>query len=139
MAVRHGGHGNLSGSGSVAWSLEKFLPNVPSPLIYDGVLYLVKDGGILTSLDPVTGEVLKQGRLRDALDSYYSSPIAGDGKIYMISTSGKATVLKAGGQWEILASHDFGEDVNATPAIADDRIYVRTREALYCFADSSGD
>lgn len=137
VAVRHGGRGDLTGTDSVVWQLEKFLPNVPSPLIYQDVLYLIKDGGILTALDPQTGNILKQGRLREALDKYYSSPVAADGKVYMISQSGKATVLKAGAQWEVLASHDFGEEVYATPAIVDNRLYIRTRNALYCFARPS--
>ena len=137
VAVRHGGRGDLTDAGNVAWRLEKFLPNVPSPLIYEKVLYLIKDGGILTTLDPDSGKILKQGRLKNALDKYYSSPVAADGKVYMISQSGQATVLKAGAQWEILATHDFEEQVYATPAIVDSRLYVRTRNALYCFADSS--
>ncbi len=137
LAVRPGGRGDLTNSGNIAWTLEKFLPNVPSPLVYEDVLYLVKDGGILTSLDPKTGEILKQGRLRGALDKYYSSPVGADGKLYMIDQSGKATVLKAGGQWEILASNDFGEAVFATPAIIDNRIYIRTRNNLYCFEEST--
>ena len=135
VAVRHGGRGDLTNN--VVWRLDKFLPNVPSPLIYNNVLYLIKDGGILTTLDPTSGEILKQGRLKDALDKYYSSPVAADGKVYMISQSGKATVLKAAAQWEILASHDFEEEVYATPAIVDNRLYVRTRNALYCFQDGA--
>ena len=138
VAVRHGGRGNLTDAGNVAWRLEKFLPNVPSPLIYEGVLYLVKDGGILTTLDAKTGKILKQGRLKGALDKYYSSPVGADGKVYMISQLGKATVVKAGGQWEIIASHDFEDEVYATPAIVDNRIYLRTRNTLYCFEDRAG-
>ena len=63
--------------------------------------------------------------------------MAADGKVYMSSQSGKATVLKAAAQWEILASHDFEEEVYATPAIVDNRLYVRTRNALYCFEDGA--
>ena len=122
----------------MAWRLEKFLPNVPSPLLYEGILYLVKDGGILTTLDAKTGKILKQGRLKGALDKYYSSPVGADDKVYMISQLGKATVVKAGGQWEILASHDFEDEVYATPAIVDNRIYLRTRNTLYCFEDRAG-
>ncbi|MDE0434932.1 MAG: PQQ-binding-like beta-propeller repeat protein [Bryobacterales bacterium] len=132
MAVRHGGRGNLTETDHLVWSLEKFLPNVPSPLIYDNVLYLIKDGGILSTLDPQTGEIFKQGRLRKALDKYYASPVGADGKVYMISQLGQATVLKAGAQWEILTSHDFGEEVYATPAIVENRLYIRTRNTLYC-------
>ena len=137
MAVRPSGRGDITQSGSVAWTLEKFLPNAPSPLVYKGVLYLVKDGGILTSLNPETGEILKQGRLTGALDKYYSSPVGADGKIYMFDQLGKGTVVKAGAQWEVLSSSDFGEEVFATPAIVDDRIYIRTSGNLYCFEQAS--
>ena len=75
---------------NIVWRMQKFLPNVPSPLLYQNVLYLVKDGGIVTSLDPKTGRILKQGRLTGALDTYYSSPVGGAGKVYMISQNGKA-------------------------------------------------
>ena len=116
--------------------MQKFLPNVPSPLIYQGVFYLVKDGGILSSVDPRTGKILKQARLTGALDTYYSSPVAAAGKIYLFSQTGIATVLKADGEWEILASNDMDEQVFATPAIVDNKIYVRTRGALYCFQNN---
>jgi len=136
VAVRHGGGGDLTGA-NVVWRMQKFLPNVPSPLLYEGVLYIVKDGGILTSIDPATGAIHRQARLAGAPGTYYSSPVAGDGKIYTISLEGKATVLRAGAQWEILAVNDLGEEANATPAIAGDRIYLRARNKLYCFAQGA--
>ena len=132
LAIKHGGRGDIS-EGGVVWRMQKFLPNVPSPLIYQGVLYLVKDGGIFSSIDPKTGQILKQGRLTGALDTYYSSPIAAAGKIYLFSQTGMATVLKAGQQWDIVASNAMEDQVFATPAIVDDKMYVRTRSALYCF------
>ena len=98
-------------------------------------MYLVKNGGILTTLDPKTGKILKQGRLRGALDEYYASPVAAAGKVFLLSQSGKATVVEAGANWEILKVNDLEDDSYATPAIVDDRLYVRTRGTLYCFAD----
>jgi outer membrane protein assembly factor BamB len=133
LAVRHGARGDLTGSSSILWRMQKYLPNTPSPLLYEGVMYLIKDGGILTSLDPKTGEILKQGRLPEALDTYYASPVAGAGLIYVLSHHGKLTVLKAGAQWEVLSTSDFAEESFATPAIVDDAVYLRTRSALYCF------
>lgn len=132
LAIRHGGRGDITGT-AIRWRMQKFLPNVPSPLLYRGVLYLVKDGGILTSLHPETGEILKQGRLAGALDTYYSSPVAAAGKIYLFSQNGMATVLRAGGQWEPLASIDMDEPIFATPAFVENRMYLRTRGFLYCF------
>jgi len=132
LAIRHGGRGDLTDT-NVVWRYSKSLPNVPSPLLYQGVLYLVRDGGIATSLDPLTGKVLKQERLRGALEQYYASPVAADGKVFMLSQGGKLSVLRAGANWEVLAVNDMDEECFATPAIADGRIYVRTRSTLYCF------
>src|SRR5579864_6854600 len=136
LAIRHGGHGDLTGT-NVIWSVQKFLPNCPSPLIYQGVMYLVKDGGILTALDPKTGKILKQGRLAGALDTYYASPIGAAGKVFLLSQQGKATVIKAGADWEILAVNDLDDETFATPAILDNKLYLRTRGMLYCFSDKT--
>jgi len=131
-AVRLGGTGDRTASG-VVWRNKKAYPNVPAPLLYKGVLYGVKTGGIITALDPSTGEVLKAGRTEAAMEEYFSSPVAADDKVFLVSESGKVTVLRAGANWEILAVNDLGEECWATPAIADRRIYVRTRRTLYCF------
>jgi outer membrane protein assembly factor BamB len=135
-AVRFGGLGDVT-STNVVWSLKKSYPNIPAPLIYRGIMYLMKEGGIVTSVDPVSGQVLKTGRTPDALEDYYASPVATDGKIFLVSASGKVTVLKAGAQWEILAVNDLGEDCWATPAIAGNNLYLRTRNALYSFAQAA--
>jgi outer membrane protein assembly factor BamB len=132
LAIRHGGRGDLTDT-NVVWRYSKSLPNVPSPLLYRGVLYLVRDGGIATSLDPLTGAVYKQERLKGALEQYYASPVAADDKVLMLSQAGKLSVLKAGAHWEVLAMNDMEDECFATPAIADGRIYVRTRSMLYCF------
>ncbi len=119
------------------WRFEKMLPNTPSPLLYQDVLYLLKEGGILTSLEAATGKEIKRGRLTGALGDYYASPVASDGKLFALSEEGKLTVIKtsgAGGEWEILSVNDFGEAAHATPAFADGKVYVRTHKTLYCFA-----
>jgi outer membrane protein assembly factor BamB len=70
------------------------------------------------------------------MEEYYSSPVAADNKVFMVSESGKVTVLKAAGQWETLAVNDLDEEVWATPAIAHGTIYIRTRNALYAFSEA---
>ena len=135
-AVRLKGSGDLTSS-NVVWSVKKSYPNIPAPLIYRGVMYLMKEGGIVSSVDPINGKILKQGRTPDALEDYYSSPVAADGKIFLVSASGKVTVLKADPQWEILATNDLDEEIWATPAIAGSNLYIRTRNALYSFGASS--
>lgn len=132
LAIRLGGRGDLTESG-IVWQYRKALPNVPSPLLYRGVLYMVKDGGILTALDPLSGAVHKQGRLPGALGRYWASPVAAGGMVYVASGDGVVTVLKAAPKWEVVARNDLGEQVFATPAIGGSRIYVRTRDGLHCF------
>ncbi|HEX2521452.1 MAG TPA: PQQ-binding-like beta-propeller repeat protein, partial [Terriglobia bacterium] len=125
---------NQSPSSDVKWRVTRLLSDVPSILLYKGVLYLVKRGGIATTLSPKTGEILKQGRIKDALASYYASPVAADGKVFFVSEAGRVAVVKAGGNdWKVLAVNDLGEECYATPAIAGGRIYVRTRRSLYSF------
>ena len=118
---------------AVTWRSKKNLPYIPAPLVYDDVLYLVKTGGIITSLDPATGQLLKEGRSRDGLGEYFASPVAADGKIYLANVDGKITVLKAGREWDVLKVNDLGAEVHATPALSSGRLYIRTRDALYCF------
>jgi len=133
MAVRPGGTGNLTKT-NVVWRYRRELPNCPSPLAYRGVIYTVKNGGIVTSLDTQRGQLLKRGRIRGQSD-YYASPVAGDGKVYLAGEQGMVTVLQAAPKWKILSSHDFGERIMATPVIADGSIYLRTDVALYCFRE----
>lgn len=132
IGIRLGGQGDLT-STNVVWRVKKSYPSIPAPLVYRGVMYLMKEGGIVTSLDPVSGQVFKMGRTPDALEDYFASPVAADGKIFLVSASGKVTVLKADAQWEILAVNDLGEECWATPAIARNNLYIRTRNTLYSF------
>lgn len=135
LAIRLGGTGDMTEL-AVKWTYRRSVPQLPSPLVYENVLYMVNDGGVVTSLNPETGAVIQQGRLKGAIDSYYASPVAGDGKLYFTSEKGKVSVLKPGGSLEPVAVNDLLEDVYATPALADGRIYVRTRGTLYAFGGS---
>ncbi|MHC4149588.1 MAG: EF-hand domain-containing protein, partial [Planctomycetota bacterium] len=132
LAIRVGGHGDMTET-NILWQYHRSVPQLPSPLFYKNILYMVNDGGIVTSFNPANGEVFKQGRLRGAVDAYYASPIAADDKIFMIGRSGKVSVLKPDGSLEVLAVNDLKDQCYATPAISDNRIYLRTRSVLYCF------
>jgi outer membrane protein assembly factor BamB len=116
------------------WRYEKsFIGVVPSPLYYESVLYVLKNGGLFTSFNPKTGSVEKAGRLAGAVGGYSSSPVAAEGKIFIASEEGKVTVLKAGGKWDVLQINDLDEGCYATPALAGGNIYLRTNDALYRF------
>ena len=134
LAIRLGGRGDMTEENTV-WQYRRSVPQLPSPLIYKNVLYMLNDGGFVTTFNPADGEVIERGRLRGAGSRFYASPVASDGKIYIISLKGKVTVLKPGGTLEVAAQGDLLEDCYATPAIADGRIYIRTVNTLYCFAE----
>jgi outer membrane protein assembly factor BamB len=110
------------------------LPYVSSPLFYDGRIYLIKTGGMLSSVDAKTGQPYYTQERLDAPGDYYSSPVAGGGRIYLASLDGKLTVVKAGGDKpEILHQAEFGERILASPALVEDNIYLRTQSTLYAF------
>lgn len=120
------------------WRYDKnFTSVIPSTLAYRNVLYLVRNGGILTTHEASTGQVIKSARIPGALGGYSSSPVAADGKVWLASEEGKISVLRAGGDWEVLAVNDLGEECYATPALSGGVIYLRTEEALYAFSSAS--
>lgn len=133
IAIRPGGTGDVT-STHVAWSQFKQLPYIPSPLYLDGYLYLVKNGGLVSCIDAKTGKILSTERIPGP-GNYYSSPVAGDGKIYLISERGDLSVIGTGPEWKVLHRVKFGEDAYATPALVDGCIYLRTNRHLYCFGD----
>jgi outer membrane protein assembly factor BamB len=135
LAVKLGGSGDVTDT-HVLWRYEKSLPDVPTPLVYNNVVFLFRSGGIVTSLDAQTGKVLKQARLTGAIEDYYASPIGVDGKIYIASEHGKVAVLRATGDWEILAINEFDSDIYATPALDAGQMYIRTRNALYAIGSN---
>jgi hypothetical protein len=132
VRTRLGGSGDVTRT-HITWRQTKGMPYVTAPLLYQGILYVIRNGGILATYDPETGKRLGEARLKDAIGDYYASPVAVDGKIYFVSKEGKISVVKAGEKWQVLATGDLGEQVIATPAIADGRIYIRTDQALHCF------
>ena len=132
LAIRLGGSGDMT-STAIRWKYHRSVPQLPSPIVYRGVLYMVNDNGIVTTLDPETGAVIKQGRLTGAPGPHFASPSAANGHIFFTTEAGAVVVVAPGGDLTPLAVNELGEDTYATPAFADGRIYVRTTAALYAF------
>jgi outer membrane protein assembly factor BamB len=132
LAIRLGGKGDMTES-AVRWKYQRSVPQLPSPLLFGNVLYMVNDNGIITTLNPESGAVIKQGRLTGALGPHFASPVAADGHIFFTTESGAVVVVAPGGDFSPLAINQLGEDTYATPAFADGRLYVRTTAALYAF------
>jgi outer membrane protein assembly factor BamB len=137
FALKAGGTGDVTET-HVRWKKKKGLPYVPTAILYRGQYVMVKDGGIVTAYDAETGDQIYYER-PIASGNYYASPVAANGNIYFTSlTEGIVTVLKGGTDKpeKVVENPPLGERVAATPAIADDTLYVRTAGHLYAFAEN---
>jgi len=131
LALKPGGRGEQSES-VVRWKHQKGVPYVATPVLDQGILWMVKEGGIVTELDATSGRLLHEERV-PGFGNYFASPVAGDGKVYFASESGTVSVVAAGPDWRVISSRDFHEKIYATPVIDRDRIYIRSEQALYRF------
>ena len=132
MALKPG-IGEADSSKRITWQISKGIPEIPSPLCYEGKLFLVRDGGLLQCLSAETGKAFYQERL-EALGGYAASPVGADGRVYIASESGIVTVIDArADQLKILARNDLGEKITATPAPVENKLYVRTEKHLMAF------
>jgi outer membrane protein assembly factor BamB len=115
------------------WRNTKFLADAASPLLYQDVLNLIKNGGILSSIDPETGQVIRQERVAGFAGNVFASPVAADGKVFLLNAAGKLAVVSAGREWQTLKVNELGDAAYATPAIVDNHILVRTEYSLWNF------
>lgn len=132
MAVRPGGNGEVSMT-HVAWRQTRGLPYVPTPLYHQGRVYLVRNGGLVSCLNSSTGEYIYREERLGAVGDYYSSPVAAGEKVLAISQAGVAVVFRGGDTLEVLGRNPIGEEVLATPAIADGTLFIRSRSRLRAF------
>jgi outer membrane protein assembly factor BamB len=115
--------------GKVIWRNRRGTPFIPSPLAYEGHVYIAGDKGIVTCLDAATGKQAWKERLGE---QYHASPVAGDGKVYFTSKEGVIRVVRAGPEFRLLAENDMGEQVIASPAISGGEIFIRGQKHLFC-------
>lgn len=118
----------------VAWQIQRGIPETPSLLYCRGKLYLLRDGGVLTCLEAKTGKEFFRERI-GAAGQYTASPIAAGGKVIAASVKGVVTVIQVDDELKVLARKDFGEKIFATPAIAENKIYLRTLGHLYALGE----
>ena len=135
QAIKGGGDGDVTESHIVFNLDEKTPSNIASPLAFDGRLFMVKKGGISAAFSLKDGAKVWTKKRVGNYGNYYASPVAAGDRIYVPGENGYIVVLKAGPEVEVLAKNDVGDSLIATPAIANDRIYVRTLHKLYCFAE----
>src|SRR5262249_49012898 len=132
QAVRGGGKGDVTKT-HVLWKLKNRAPDhLVSPLVVDNRLWLVKGAGLCSCFETGTGKQLWYQQRFNNPGPFLASPVFGAGKIYMASDNGKISVLANEPKLQEVARNDMGEGCTATPAIADGRLFIRTRTMLYC-------
>ena len=141
FAIRAGASGDISladgtrSNDHVAWSSPRDGPYMSSPLVYQGYLYVVATNGVLTVFDAVTGERAYKTRIAQRGGAYTASPIAADGRIYLTSEDGDIFVVRAGPEYELLATNSMDEVCLATPAISEGQMIIRTTGHLVAVRD----
>jgi outer membrane protein assembly factor BamB len=127
-----GASGDLSKSGHIAWTLGRDTPYVPSPLVHDGILYILKSNdGLLSAFDARTGQPHYQlQRLRN-LPNVFASPVAAQGRVYVVGRDGTTAVLKHGPAFELLAENALEDGFDASPALVGSDLYLRGYRYLY--------
>jgi outer membrane protein assembly factor BamB len=127
-AVRPGGEGVINGTDHIAWTVDRNVPKKPSILYHDGRLFMCDDNGVGTCLDAETGEAIWRDRIGG---KYTASPLYADGRIYFFDETGKAKVIKADDEFEMLAENEFPSGFMASPAVSGDAMFLRTKTHLY--------
>jgi outer membrane protein assembly factor BamB len=134
FAIKPGGQGDITAS-HVLWKTNKHLPYVSSPLCYQGHVYAMKNGGLLSCYDANTGNIFYQAERVDSPGDYYSSAIGANGCVYIAAQKGTVVVLAAGDALKVLARNQLDEQIFATPAVLDGRIYLRTEKHVFAFGE----
>ncbi len=128
LAVRPGGTGNVTKT-HTAWRRPRGTSDVATPTMKDGLVYMLRENGVLICIDTKTGKDVYEERVHKG--DQRSSPVWADGKLFCAAKNGVVHVVKPGRKFEVIASNDMQEQILATPAIAGGRIYLRTFNALY--------
>lgn len=128
IALKPGGRGDITRSEFKLWEFPR-TTDVPSPLIYDGLVYMYRENGVLVCIDAKTGDKLYEERTKEGANR--SSPVLADGKLYVTARDGTTTVIKSGPKFEVLAENKLDESITASAAISNGRIYLRTFDALW--------
>jgi outer membrane protein assembly factor BamB len=127
--------GTESVSPTMLWQANKLASGYTTPLFYEDRVYAVHPAGLLNCCDAAKGKVLWQQRLRGSGNQYWASPVAADGKIYVVDEGGTTTVIRPGVEPKILATNALEGIILATPAIAVGAIFLRSDRHLFCISD----
>jgi len=135
LAINPNSSGDVTNSTTARlWTRAKNTPDVSSPLIHDGIVYLCRESGIMLTLDAKTGEEIYMQRIHN--HRHRASPVYADGKIYCVARDGVVTILKAGRKFELVREIKMDEDISASLAISNGKIFIRSFQSLWCIGNS---
>ncbi len=128
--------GDITGSSHIKWSKSKGTPYVPSPLLYDGLLYFNQsNSAIVTCLDAETGDVLIERTRMPGIRRLYASPVGAAGRIYFAGRDGETLVIQRGAEFKVIAANRLDDGFDASPALVGDRLLLRGKKHLYCISE----
>lgn len=129
--------GDVARTDAIVWSLDRDTPYVPSPVLYDGILFFTKsNAGVLSAYDAASGRKVFGPERLPGIRDVYASPVAAGGRLYVTSRDGATVVLDAGRELSVLATNQLDDGFDASPAVVDGEIYLRGQQYLYCIAAS---
>lgn len=135
-AIPLSARGDITDSDQIAWTLDKDTPYVPSPLLYGDHLYFTKsNNGVISCYQAETGEQIFKAQRIPGIDMIYASPVGADGRLYIAGRNGATAVAKHGNEFEVLATNQLDEPIDATPALVGNEIFIRGEKSLYCIAE----
>ena len=127
--------GDITGSKAIVWEIDRDTPYVPSPLLYDGNLYILKtNSAILSAFDAKSGKPHYQVQRLEGLNEVFSSPVGAQGRVYITGRDGMTLVIRNSPKFEILAKNVLDDGIDASPALVDNWIYIRGYKNLYGIA-----
>jgi len=127
--------GDITNTPAVVWTFDRDTPYVPSPLLYDNILYFLKGNtGVLSAFDAKSGEPHYQLQRIEGVPNVFASPVGADGRVIVLGQDGSAAVLKHGPAYEVLATNKLDDRFDASPALVDNELYLRGYRYLYCVA-----
>jgi outer membrane protein assembly factor BamB len=128
--------GDITNTGAIVWSLDRDTPYVPSPLLYDGILYFLKtNNGILSTYDAKTGKPHYPPQRLDGVPNVFASPVGAAGRVYFPGREGATMVIKNGPAFEVLATNTLDDGFDASPALVDKEMFMRGYKYLYSIAE----
>ncbi|MDX1951307.1 MAG: PQQ-binding-like beta-propeller repeat protein [Verrucomicrobiota bacterium] len=137
LAIKLGRTGDLTGTDAIAWSHNKNTPYVPSPLLYGERLYFFGgNNAILSCFNAKTGKVLIDAERLPGIFGVYGSPIAADGKVFLVGREGVSLVIKDSDKLELLATNKLDDKFDASPAISGNQLFLRGHKFLYAISDT---